>query len=80
MNPLMPNLSELSDTDFQKQLGQLMRMITQGSRLGFSSDYINQLNFLYQSYLEEQQRRMQEIMQKTQKQNSELFKDKINVK
>jgi hypothetical protein len=76
----MPDLSNLSDADFQKHLGQLMRMITQGSRLGFSLDYINQLHFLYQSYLEEQQRRYQVLMEKTQQQDSKLFNDKINIK
>jgi len=80
MHPLMSDLSQLSDADFQKQLGQLLRMMTQGRRLGFSTDYVNQLTFLYQSYIEEQQRRITEAMNKTQKQNSDLFKDKIQVK
>jgi hypothetical protein len=80
MHPLMSDLTQLSDADFQKQLGKLMSMMTQGRRLGFSLDYVNQLSFLYQSYLEEQQRRYQVLMEKTQQQASDAFQDKIDIK
>jgi hypothetical protein len=80
MHPLMSDLSQLSDADFQKQLGKIMSMMTQGRRLGFSMDYINQLTFIYHCYLEEQQRRFQVLMEKTQQQASDSFQDKIDIK
>lgn len=76
----MTDLTQLSDADFQKQLGKLMQMLTQGRRLGFSYDYQNQLTYLYQSYLEEQQRRYQELLKKTQDQASGNFQDRIDIK
>lgn len=75
MHPLISNLSELSDTDFQRNLGKLLRMITQGHRLGFSADYLGQLNMLYQTYLEEQQRRQFELLRKTQEEAEKNRKD-----
>jgi hypothetical protein len=69
VHPLSPDLTQLSDVDLHKKHGELVKKLTQATRIGPYS-IINQLQMMLNDYNSEIQRRndkaMQDMMKKLQ--------------
>lgn len=80
MNPLAPNLSELSDDQLHERMTKLLNRMTFATRTG-KSDVYQQLNMLYQDMLlEKHERFIRKQKELAESVDGDPFENLINVR
>jgi hypothetical protein len=73
MHPLAEDYTALNDTELQERINKISRVL----RVARSGEVVNQALMLRQSLLAEQQRRYQELLEKSS--NNSKLSDSINI-